>query len=252
MAGQPQVTSYTGAPHRGVFNLIWGLLGTGFSVLWTAPCAIIAAILGAMGRLHGVTLISRLWARVLIRLCGIRVEIDGIENLAALEHYILVANHQSFFDIFACTAYMPGEPRFVAKKELLKIPVIGYAMDRGGHIIIDRQAGGREIRKAISLIRRGLDVIVFAEGHRFSDNRVHEFNDGAAWLAILSGLPAVPMSISGSGAFFPRGAKVVVPRLTMRMRIGQPIATAGMKSADRAELTRRLEAAVKATFTTEV
>lgn len=250
MAGQPQVSTYA-APHRGVFNLLWGLVGTGLSVLWTVPCAIIAAVLATVDRLHGVTLISRLWARVLIRLCGIRVEIEGMENLAGLEHYILVANHQSFFDIFACAAYMPGEPRFVAKKELLKIPVIGYALNHSGHIIIDRKAGGREIRKAIQIIKSGLDVIVFAEGHRHNDNRVHEFNDGAAWLAILSQSPAVPMSISGSGAFFPRGAKVVVPWLTMRMRIGNPISTAGMRSGDRTELTRRLEEAVKASFTTE-
>lgn len=251
MAGQPQVSSYA-APHRGVFNLAWGLIGTGLSVLWTALCAIAAAIAATMRKPHAVTLITRVWGRVLIRLCGIKVEIEGFENLAGLEHYVLVANHQSFFDIFACSAYMPGEPRFVAKKELLKIPVIGYAMDRGGHIIIDREAGGREIRKAIALIRSGLDVIVFAEGHRYNDNRVHEFNDGAAWLAILSGLPAVPMSISGSGLFFPRGAMVVAPGLTMRMRIGKPIPTEGMRSADRTELTRKLEEAVRATFTTEV
>jgi len=251
MAGQPQVSSYAG-PHRGGFNLVWGLIGTGLSVLWTVPCAILAAIFATTGQRHAVTVVSRLWGRVLIRLCGIRVEIEGMENLAGLDHYILIANHQSFFDIFSCCAYMPGEPRFVAKKELLKIPVIGYALDHSGHIIIDREAGGREIRKAIQTIKGGMDVIVFAEGHRYSDNRVHEFQDGAAWLAILSHLPVVPMSISGSGAFFPRGAKVVVPGLTMKMRIGKPIATEGMKSADRSELTRRLEEAVKATFTTTV
>jgi 1-acyl-sn-glycerol-3-phosphate acyltransferase len=251
MAGQPQVSPYA-APHRGVFNLAWGVVGTGLAVLWTAPCAIAAAIFATLGWLHAVTVISRIWGRVLIRLCGIKVEIEGLENLAGLKHYVLVANHQSFFDIFSCAAYMPGEPRFVAKKELLKIPVIGYALDHSGHIIIDREAGGREIRKAITSIRSGLDVIVFAEGHRHNDNRVHEFNDGAAWIAILSKLPVVPMSISGSGAFFPRGAKVVVPWLTMKMRIGKPIPTEGMKSADRGELTQRLEAAVRATFTTHV
>jgi 1-acyl-sn-glycerol-3-phosphate acyltransferase len=251
MAGQPQVSSYAG-PHRGVFNLALGLIGTALSVLWTVPCAIAAATFATLGRLHAVTVTSRIWGRVLIRLCGIRVEIEGLENLSGLNHYVLVANHQSFFDIFASTACLPGEPRFVAKKELLKIPVIGYALLHSGHIIIDREAGGREIRKAITSIKSGLDVIVFAEGHRHNDNRVHEFNDGAAWIAILSKLPAVPMSISGSGAFFPRGAKVVVPGLTMKMRIGKPIPTEAMKSADRGELTRRLEEAVKATFTTTV
>ncbi len=252
MGGQPQVSSYTAAAPRGVFNLAWGVVATFLSVLWTAVCAIGAAIAATMGRPHAVTVITRAWGRGIIAVCGIKVQIEGLENLADLKSYVLVANHQSFFDIFACSAFMPGNPRFVAKKELLKIPVVGYAMQRGGHIIIDRAGGGREIRKAIQIIRSGLDVCVFAEGHRYNDNRVHEFNDGAAWLAILSKLPAVPMSISGSGVFFPRGAKVVTPGLTMRMKIGKPIATDAMRSADRTELTRRLEEAVRATFTTEV
>jgi len=175
-----------------------------------------------------------------------------MENLAGLKSYVLVANHQSFFDIFASAAFMPGEPRFVAKKELLKIPIVGFAMQKGGHIIIDRDAGGQAIRKAIKIIQSGLDVCVFAEGHRHNDNRVHEFNDGAAWLAILSRLPAVPMSISGSGRFYPRGAIFVTPGLTMRMTIGKPIPTDNMRSSDRTELTRKLEEAVRASFTTEV
>jgi len=252
MGSQPQVSSYAASAPRGIFNLAWGIVATVLSVLWTAVCAIAAAIAATMRKQHAVTVITRAWARGIIGLCGIKVQIEGLENLADLRSYVLVANHQSFFDIFACAAFMPGEPRFVAKKELLKIPVIGYAMQRGGHIIIDRDAGGREIRKAIKIIRSGLDVCVFAEGHRYNDNRVHDFEDGAAWLAILSGLPAVPMSISGSGVFFPRGAKVVTPGCAMRMMIGKPMATDAMRSADRAELTRRLEEAVRATFTTEV
>jgi 1-acyl-sn-glycerol-3-phosphate acyltransferase len=252
MSNHVEASPYSTAAPRGIFNLAWGIVATFLSVLWTAVCAIGAAIGAMMHKQHAVTLITRAWGRGIIRVCGIKVRIEGLENLAGLKSYVLVANHQSFFDIFACSAFMPGEPRFVAKKELLKIPVIGYAMQHSGHIIIDREAGGREIRKAIKIIRSGIDLCVFAEGHRFNDNRVHEFEEGAAWIAILSGLPAVPMSISGSGVFFPRGAKVVTPGCTMRMAVGKPIATEGMRSADRGELTRRLEEAVRATFTTEV
>ena len=252
MANHAQASPYAAASPRGIFNLAWGVAATVLSVLWTVPCAFAAATLAAIGKPHAITPVTRLWARAIIWFCGIKVQIEGLENLAGLKSFILVANHKSFFDIFAVAAFMPGEPRFVAKKELLKIPVIGYAMQRGGHVIIDRQAGGKEIRRAIQIIRGGFDLCVFAEGHRFNDDRVHEFEDGAAWLAILSRLPAVPMSISGSGRFFPRGAKVVTPGCAMRMTIGKPIATEGLRSADRAELTRTLEEAVRATFTTEV
>ncbi|HUY28259.1 MAG TPA: hypothetical protein VMV27_12645, partial [Candidatus Binataceae bacterium] len=71
------------------------------------------------------------------------------------------------------------------------------------------------------------------------------------WLAILAKQPVVPMAISGSGRFFPRRAKIVVPGGTMRMRIGQPIATAGLRSANRTALTHQLEESVRAMFTEE-
>jgi 1-acyl-sn-glycerol-3-phosphate acyltransferase len=252
MASHPQASSYTAAAPRGFFNLVWGVIATLLSVLWTAICGIGAAIAAMLGKPHAVTVITRAWGRGIIAVSGIKVQIEGLENLAGLKSYVLVANHQSFFDIFASAAFMPGDPRFVAKKELLKIPVIGFAMERGGHILIDRESGGKAIRKAIQVIRGGLDVCIFAEGHRYNDNCVHDFEDGAAWLAILSKLPAVPMSISGSGRFYPRGAMIVTPGLTMRMIIGKPIPTENMRSADRTELTHRLEEAVRATFTTEV
>lgn len=251
MAGQPQTSPYTAAAPRGVFNLAWGVVATLLSVIWTAICATGAAITALMGKPHWVTLFTRAWGRGIIAVSGIKVKVEGLENLDGLKSYVLVSNHQSFFDTFAIAGYLPGNPRFVAKKELLKIPLVGFAMQRGGHILIDRDSGGKAIRKAIQVIRSGLDVCVYAEGHRYNDNRIHEFEDGAAWLAILSKLPAVPMSISGSGRFFPRGAMIPTPGLTMRMRIGKPIPTQGMRSADRTELTHRLEEAVRASFTTE-
>ncbi|HVN63155.1 MAG TPA: lysophospholipid acyltransferase family protein [Candidatus Binataceae bacterium] len=240
-----------GAP-RTALNLAWGIAATIVSVLWTALLAPIAAFEAAMGWHRAVTEISRVWARAIIALCGVRVEIDGMENLSGVGSFILVANHKSFFDIFALAAYCPGEPRFVAKRELLKIPFVGYAMQNSGHVIIHRQSGGKEIRKAVQIIRRGYNLTVFAEGHRFNDNQVHEFSDGAAWLAILAKLPAVPVAISGSGAFMPRGAKVVNPGGTMRIAFGKPIPTAEMKSSDRTELTHRLEEQVRMMYLTEV
>jgi len=252
MANQVETSAFAATSPRGLFNLIWGASATVLSVLWTAIAAPIAALFATLESYHAVTVVSRMWGRAIINTCGVKVRMEGLENIAGLKSFVAVANHQSFFDIFALAAYLPGEPRFVAKKQLRKIPAVGYAMEHGGHVIIDRESGGKEIRKAVAIIRRGFNLCVFAEGHRFNDNRVHEFNDGAAWLAILTKLPVVPMSISGSGGFFPRGAKVVVPGGTMRISIGKPISTEGMRSADRGALTRRLEEQVRASFTTEV
>src|SRR5882757_4428853 len=252
MPNPVDTASFAPTSPRALINIIWGIAATMLSVLWTAIAATIAAICAMLERYHAVTVVSRIWGRAIVHTCGIDVQMDGLDNIAGLKSFIGVANHQSFFDIFALAAYLPGEPRFVAKKQLRKIPAVGYAMEHGGHVIIERESGGKEIRKAVAIIKRGFTLVVFAEGRRFNDNHVHEFNDGAAWLAILTKLPAVPMSISGSGGFFPRGAKVVTPGGTMRMRIGKPISTEGMRSADRTELTRRLEEEVRASFTTEV
>jgi 1-acyl-sn-glycerol-3-phosphate acyltransferase len=235
-----------------LFRAAWGAVATLACVLMTGIMGIPTAVIARLGYWRTVTFLSTVWARALLFFCGVRLEIVGSENLQGIGHYVLVCNHQSFFDIFAIAAYMPGPMRFVAKKELMKIPVVGYAMKHGGHVIIDRQAGGKEIRKAIEVVRKGYNLGVFAEGHRYSDNRVHEFEDGAAWLAALTKLPVVPMAISGSGAIFPRGAKIVVPGGRIRMTIGEPIPTANLKSSDRSELTHKLEEAVRAMFVEEL
>jgi len=231
---------------------LWGFATTVLAVLYTAVFASTAAACAALGWPRAIGGLGRLWARLIIGTARVKVEIVGVERVKGLKSYVLVANHQSFFDIFAVLACMPGYTRFVAKKELLKIPIFGYALDRGGHVIIDRQHGGRAIRKALETAKENYPICVFAEGHRYNDNSVHPFNDGAAWLAIMAGLPCVPLSISGSGAFFPREAKFVVPGKKMRMVVGEPIPTENLVSADRSALTKRLEQAVKESFVTEV
>jgi 1-acyl-sn-glycerol-3-phosphate acyltransferase len=239
-------------PQRGIVEFIWGAVATASAVFYTAALAPCAALVSMLGYPHLATPISRLWGWLIVRTSGVTAEIEGLEHLAGLKSYVLVSNHQSFFDIFAICAWMPGEPRFVAKQELGKIPVLGSAMRRSGHIMIDRAKGGQAIRKALKIAREGFSIVVFAEGTRFSDNRVHPFNDGAAWLAIATRQKCVPMAISGTAGFFPRGARIVRPGRRMRMAIGPPVDTTEMRGADREALTHQLEASVRALFRTEV
>ena len=252
MANDAQASGIAVTPPGGALKLLWGVCATALCVLYTAVLASAAALMAALGRPGAVNALGRVWTRLIIRTCGVRVEIEGLENLAGLDSCVLVANHQSFFDIFATIAYIPREVRFIAKKELLKIPLIGYALTRSEHIVVDRQAAGAAIRKALKVMRSGRSICFFAEGHRRSDNRVHKFKDGAAWLAIATKATCVPMAFSGTAAFFPRGAKVVVPGGRMRITLGKPISAAGLSSQDRGELTRRLEDAVRALFVSDL
>lgn len=226
----------------------WGLAATAMAVLYTVILTPVAAVAAAIGLQDIVARVGTVWGRMIVRTAGIKVELEGLENIANLSSFVLIANHQSMFDIMALLAYFPRPVRFVAKKELLKIPLFGYALKNGGHIVIDRQGGGQQVRKAVDVAKSGLCIVFFAEGHRFSDNQVHRFNPGAAWLALLTGLPCVPMAISGSVAFLPRGAKTVVPGKTMRMTVGTPIPTADLQASDRNKLTRQLEQSVRDLF----
>ncbi len=239
-------------PKIGPMRWLWGVAATILSLIYTVIFSIPSALASFFDNGHAATPIIRAWSWCIIHTCGIRIEMEGLENLRGIGPCVIVSNHQSLFDILASILKLPGEVRFVAKKEILKLPILGFILHKSENIVIDREAGGKAIRRARDVVRHGYSICVFAEGHRYNDNQVHEFSDGAAWLAIMNKLPCVPMAISGTVAMMPRGAKFVVPGRRMRMKLGAPIPTAGLRSADRAELTRQLEAAVRATFTTEV
>jgi 1-acyl-sn-glycerol-3-phosphate acyltransferase len=231
-------------------NRLWGIVATVLSVLYTAVLVIPAALFAPVRRGHWVTPIMRLWVWLIFRTCGITAEVDGLEHLAGLDSFILVSNHQSLLDILAILHLIPRETRFLAKREIMKAPLFGYAMAHSGNIVIDRFSGGRAIRHALERVSDGYSICVFAEGHRHNDNQVHEFSDGAAWLAIATRQPCVPLAISGTGALMPSGTKFVHPGMRIRLTLGAPIVTMEMRGKDRAALTQRLETAVRGLFRT--
>jgi len=136
---------------------------------------------------------------------------------------IIVANHNGLFDIFVLAAWLPGDFRFVAKKEVLRIPVIGPAIRRAGHVVVDR-ASGMGMRSALGLAARSTSNVVFAEGHRFGDGAIHDFKRGAAWIALKSGLPCVPLAIGGGADVFPRGTWYARVGRTITLTFGAPLA----------------------------
>jgi 1-acyl-sn-glycerol-3-phosphate acyltransferase len=235
-----------------VLRRVWGVAATIVSILITAVLSFFVALSALFYQGHPATPLIKLWAWLLLRTCGVRCEIEGLEHLEGLENFVLVSNHKSLFDILAVIDMIPREMRFVAKRELKKIPIVGFALWRAGNIVIDRDSGGREIRRALEVMRNRYSICVFAEGHRYPDYRVHPFSEGAAWLGIVSKLPCVPLSISGTIAIMPPGVKFVNPGRRIRLTIGQPIETKGLRSANRPDLTKRLQAAVAAAYRPEI
>ena len=129
---------------------------------------------------------------------------------------IFMANHQSDFDILIVLAHIPGQFRWIAKKELFKIPIFGKAMRNAGYIEIDRQNHEKALKsldEAAQKIREGKSVVTFPEGTRSRDGKIRPFKQGMFHLAIRAGVPIVPISIIG--------AREIMPKRTLKVKARQ-------------------------------
>ena len=171
--------------------------------------------------------VARLWSRLVLRTYGVRFRPVYDEGLDPSRAYVYVANHQSQFDIPALVLSMPCDFRMVAKRELLYIPIFGWALWLAGFIFIDRGDRDRAIRRldrTLRTIHRGISVVVFAEGTRSPDGHLLPFKKGGFVLALKAGVPIVPVSIRGGHHVLPKGSLRVQPG-TIDIRFGAPIPT---------------------------
>ncbi|HTT60735.1 MAG TPA: lysophospholipid acyltransferase family protein [Bryobacteraceae bacterium] len=189
--------------------------------------------------------IARLWARTLLAVCGVRLRIEGLEKLQKNTAYVLVANHSSYIDT-PVVLLLPLQIRFFAKRGLFKIPLLGGHLRRAGHLPVVREnprASLKSLTEGARLVReRGVSVILFPEGGR-SPHGLREFKEGAAYLAIKAGVPVVPIGITGTRQVLPMGTVHVRPH-PVTIRIGDPIATAGLKLDARGPLSQTLRCKV--------
>lgn len=186
---------------------------------------------------------GRYWGKFICALSGVRVTIEGVENLAADKTFIFAANHQSQFDIFVLQGYLPFNFRWLAKKELFQIPVWGTAMKKAGYIPVDRSHGRQALRsleEAAKFIAKGASVIIFPEGTRSRDGKLQPFKAGGMVLAIKAGVELVPVAISGTFAILPKGSLLLHPGRVV-IRIGTPITTRDYRTNQKHELALLLQ-----------
>src|SRR5579883_3189006 len=209
-------------------------------VMWT--CSVVCSIFDRSG--NSQHRMARIWGRMLLAVSLIRVRVEGLENLHGPGPFVFVSNHASLMDIPAVLAYLPYQFRFFAKKSLYKIPFIGWHLQRAGHIPVDR-ANARASLKSMSegariVAETGMSVLLFPEGGRAPEG-LREFKEGAAYIAIKAGVPAVPMALAGMREKLPMGS-IHLRSGRVTLRIGKPIPTSGMKLHDREALTAQLYA----------
>jgi 1-acyl-sn-glycerol-3-phosphate acyltransferase len=183
---------------------------------------------------------GREWGRGMLRFCRIMVRVLGRERIPPAP-VVFISNHASQIDIWALLAELPGSVRFVYKKGMDWIPLMGLAMRRARHIPIKRQVKSKAFSSyddAAKLIRGGISAVVFAEGTRSRDGRLQPFKRGPFVLAIAAQVPVVPVYCENTFALMPKGNFSPKPG-TMTIHVGEPILTEGMTHEDRGALAER-------------
>jgi 1-acyl-sn-glycerol-3-phosphate acyltransferase len=167
--------------------------------------------------------IASLWGKALIKLMpGWRVTIEGQEFLPIGDvPFIMVANHESMADIWAMY-YLGVQFRWLSKKEVFNIPMIGHAMRWAEYVSVDRknrESGVEAMRQSAIRLRQGLPMFFFPEGTRSTDGQIKKFKLGAFKLASEEKVPILPIAIHGAGDLFPKGSALPGNKAHIRIKI---------------------------------
>jgi len=183
---------------------------------------------------------GRKWARSLLWFARTKVEIQGLDKIDINGSYVFVSNHLSYMDTPVVFSSIPLQFRFLAKKGLFQIPFLGWHLKTAGHIAVPREdprSSLRTLSRAAELIQtHAISLLIFPEGGRTMDGELHEFKDGATYLAIKAQAPLVPLALIGTREILPMGS-ATIHRGSVRLLIGDPIPTIGMTLHDRRRLT---------------
>jgi 1-acyl-sn-glycerol-3-phosphate acyltransferase len=185
------------------------------------------------------------WASSILKVAGVKTVARGVEKLPP-GTFVLAVNHQSHFDAPVLFRHIRRHMRFVAKRELTKIPIFGQAMRKAGNIVVDRTGSEHDkklLHDAIDAVRTRVSICFFAEGTRSEDGVLRPFKKGAAVFAIDAQVPLVPAALAGTYEILPKGTLQVHAK-PAALVIGDPIDTTGMTHDDRDALTQRAHAAV--------
>ena len=153
------------------------------------------------------------WARVILWVSGVKVSVEGLENININAPHVYTINHMGMYDIPAILVSVPQTARFIAKKELFKIPLFSMGMRYAGMIPIDRtnsEEAKKSLQKATETINNdNCSVLIFPEGTRSKSGLIENFKKGGFVLAIQGKIPIIPTIIEGSLNIVPKGSSLV-------------------------------------------
>lgn len=174
------------------------------------------------------------WSRFALWISNVSYTVYGMKEEYARDNYIIVSNHASMYDIPVLMITFP-KMRIMFKKELSYVPIWGWAMRWGDHIMVDRKKGSeamKSIDRAAQAITTGGQVLLFAEGTRTRDGKLQPFKRGAFSLAGKSGVSILPVTINGSFSILKKGSLNLRPS-HIEVVIGEPVTTKGIDSREK-------------------
>lgn len=208
------------APFLALSTLVIGCLVTSISLLGFPDFA---------SRVFG-----RAWARLNMAVSLVGIQVVGREKIDIHQSYVIVANHQSLIDIYVLYGYLGVDIKWVMKKELRAVPVLGMACEAMGHIIIDRsntESAIRTINEARDRIKNGISVVFFPEGTRSRTGELTPFKKGAFRFAQELGLPLLPVTIHKTRDVLPSESTAIVPG-KVKLEFHDPVPTTGTTAED--------------------
>ena len=213
------------------------------TVLFGVP-AIPAAFLPPRG--DWFLLFARGWARTILWFSGISVLLLHAERLPGDLSLVVAANHESFADILVLLARLPVQARFLAKRGIFRVPILGWSIRAAGFVPVDRGDRVRSlatVETALARLKKGRSLVVFREETRTRTGELLPFKKGAALLALRSGLPILPVGIAGTRRILARGNWRMTPGRVV-LSVGEPIEVEGRPVKERGDVTRLLRETV--------
>ena len=183
----------------------------------------------------------KLWAPLFIRIGRIKLHVRGAEHVDRSRPTVYVSNHQSTIDIAILCVALDVNFRYVAKASLKWVPFLGWYLWLAQHILVDRgnsQKAIESLDRAAEKIRRGISIIMFAEGTRSDEGRILPFKKGPFLLALKAGVAVVPVTIEGTGAMMPKNSWDVRKGQDVYVTFGKPIDASKYSLEQREQLIR--------------
>jgi 1-acyl-sn-glycerol-3-phosphate acyltransferase len=180
------------------------------------------------------------WSRILAGLVPVRVSLEGAEHIEPGRSYVVVANHQSQFDIPVVYGWLGLDLRWVAKSEVGRIPFVAAGCRAIGHIFIDRSdpdQARNAINRAVARLKPGTGLMFFPEGTRSRSGRLLPFKKGAFRVAVDRQLPLLPVTVTGTRDILPPGGLALRPGRA-RLVVHEPVETDGLDASDLSDVQR--------------